>query len=503
MLKPIPFDNQVVAAVVSELAEFEGGRVQEARQPDANEIALEIHRNSVGTAWLVGSWSPKWFRLHLSKARPRTMPKATSWLTAIRARLIGGRIVAIRQLEGDRIVEILISTESGDYRLLFELTGPHSNAILMDGKGRVIESGRRDRKSVRPVEPGVQYRLPPSSDRKESRFYESLSACGPQTPGSFLSPGFGAYPFSPAPLGYTVLEKATLSAALDAHFRQAILADEEDRVRVRLKTQAQRVANARTKALQELEQVASQAAKVATWQETGDLILAYQYAWDGGTDLPVYDSDGELRNLPMDPNLTAVENADKHFKRAKQVAKRAGYVEDQRTRLTADLLDLSRFLADLDLARSIEDLRRLEQDAEDRRWLFQSKPNEPGAPKPFDGHRIRELLGPNGITILYGENATANDYLTSRVSKPKDIWLHVRGATSAHVIIRTEGRPDRIQREQLEFAAIIAARNSALKHSQTVPVDYTERRYVRKPKGAPVGTAQYTNEKTLHVDPGL
>jgi predicted ribosome quality control (RQC) complex YloA/Tae2 family protein len=34
-----------------------------------------------------------------------------------------------------------------------------------------------------------------------------------------------------------------------------------------------------------------------------------------------------------------------------------------------------------------------------------------------------------------------------------------------------------------------------------VPVDYTLKKYVRRPKGSPSGAALYQNEKTLYVNP--
>ena len=112
---------------------------------------------------------------------------------------------------------------------------------------------------------------------------------------------------------------------------------------------------------------------------------------------------------------------------------------------------------------------------------------------------MRQLLGPRGILVLYGENAEANDYLTLRVAKPNDYWLHVRGHTSAHVIIRTDNQPDRVQPDQLQFAARVALQNSPMKHSGFVSIDYTLKKYVRKPRGAAKGTALYTHEKTLNL----
>ena len=113
---------------------------------------------------------------------------------------------------------------------------------------------------------------------------------------------------------------------------------------------------------------------------------------------------------------------------------------------------------------------------------------------------MRELLGPSGFTILYGENAEANDYLLVRVAKPNDYWLHVRGSASAHAIVVTKNRPEKVSKDVLMYAAKIVVQNSPSKHSKYVPVDYTLRKYVRKPKGATKGTALYTHEKTLHVE---
>jgi predicted ribosome quality control (RQC) complex YloA/Tae2 family protein len=120
--------------------------------------------------------------------------------------------------------------------------------------------------------------------------------------------------------------------------------------------------------------------------------------------------------------------------------------------------------------------------------------------RPYEGHRVRELLGPGGFTILYGETAEANDYLTLRVAKPNDYWLHLRGGVSAHVVIQTGNHPEKVQKEVLLFAAKVVVQHSPSKHAGYVPVDYTLKKHVRKPRGAPKGTALYTHEKTLHIE---
>jgi len=66
-----------------------------------------------------------------------------------------------------------------------------------------------------------------------------------------------------------------------------------------------------------------------------------------------------------------------------------------------------------------------------------------------------------------------------------------------------QGRKDNPPREILEAAAAIAARFSQAKHARTVPVLWTRKRYVRKPRGGTPGLATCSHEKTLFVRPGL
>jgi len=58
----------------------------------------------------------------------------------------------------------------------------------------------------------------------------------------------------------------------------------------------------------------------------------------------------------------------------------------------------------------------------------------------------------------------------------------------------------KVPREALVAAAELVVHHSPSKHSSLVAVDYTLKKHVRKPRGAPPGTALYTHEKTLHVD---
>jgi predicted ribosome quality control (RQC) complex YloA/Tae2 family protein len=118
----------------------------------------------------------------------------------------------------------------------------------------------------------------------------------------------------------------------------------------------------------------------------------------------------------------------------------------------------------------------------------------------FDGYKVRESEI-DGFAVFWGETATANDYVTTRIAKPNDYWLHVRGAHGAHVVLRTNGKPERVPQAVLLKAAAIAAKHSNQKHARHVPVTVTLGKHVRKPRKAAPGAVTFTNDKTLFVDP--
>jgi len=217
--------------------------------------------------------------------------------------------------------------------------------------------------------------------------------------------------------------------------------------------------------------------------------------------LEAWDFAGNPVTIPLLADLSPAENANRLFEKARKAKQGAPSVADQIARLEDDRAAIAELLARLDLAESPADVADLVAEADRRRWLFhQPPPTRTKEERPHQGHAVRELLGPQGYKILYGDNSTSNDYLTLRVAKPNDWWLHVRGGPSAHVVIQTGNQPDRVPREVILFAAQVAVRQSPQKHAGYVPVDYTLKRYVRKPKGAPPGTALYTHEKTIHVE---
>jgi len=90
-----------------------------------------------------------------------------------------------------------------------------------------------------------------------------------------------------------------------------------------------------------------------------------------------------------------------------------------------------------------------------------------------------------------------------KYAKQNDLWFHARGAGGSHVILRRGTGKGEPGKEAIEQTASIAAYYSQARASKIVPVVMTERKYVRKRKGAPDGEVLVEREKLLFVKPKL
>jgi predicted ribosome quality control (RQC) complex YloA/Tae2 family protein len=234
----------------------------------------------------------------------------------------------------------------------------------------------------------------------------------------------------------------------------------------------------------------------------GELLLTYGSQIPAGATLfNATDYSGDPILIEIDPDKTPVENANLYFERAKKAKKRLPALRAQLELMREQCIDIGGSIQKLELAESVVQVQEIFERAQAKKWLH--KANLGSVEKddrPFEGNRIREYSAPQGYRVLVGENSTANDYLTLRVAKPDDIWLHARGQPSAHAIIPTSRHPEKVQPETIVFAARLVVQHSPMKHSSHVPVDYCLRKHVRKPRGSKMGAVTYSHEKTVVVN---
>ena len=123
-----------------------------------------------------------------------------------------------------------------------------------------------------------------------------------------------------------------------------------------------------------------------------------------------------------------------------------------------------------------------------------AKPSRPRAQAPSPPYRA--FVGASGNRILVGRGAEKNDVLTFRVAKPNDLWLHVKSRAGAHVVVPLE-KGASCPAEVLVEAAHLAAHFSDARAAGIVDVQYTPRRYVRRPRGSAAGFVVVDREKVI------
>lgn len=267
--------------------------------------------------------------------------------------------------------------------------------------------------------------------------------------------------------------------------------------------------------LKRLRQHLERTARADRMRDDASLILASLHLIDpGATEVELVGFDGAPRTIVLDPARKPQEHANALFRRASRLERGAVTLRDR-------IRD-----AGAELAR-IEDLRKREQAGEltpeeiaaftpapparsARRAAADARPGSTTA-RPASATRpasaalpYRSYTSSGGLEIRVGRGARRNDDLTFRHSRPADVWLHARHGAGAHVILRWTN-PDRPPAADLQEAATLAANHSRARASATVAVDWTRRKWVRKPRGAAPGAVVPDRVQTVFVspDPGL
>jgi predicted ribosome quality control (RQC) complex YloA/Tae2 family protein len=190
--------------------------------------------------------------------------------------------------------------------------------------------------------------------------------------------------------------------------------------------------------------------------------------------------------------LTPADNAKKLYDTARKRARAAARIP---ALLSAAERELERLR---DVTRRIQD--GTVDDAEITRVVRRARPgkSDEGKPLPYRLYRTS-----NGHEVRVGRGARANDELTFRHSSPNDIWLHARDVAGAHVILRWARVDENPSSRDVAEAAVLAALHSRARTSGTVAVDWTRRKYVRKPRKAPPGQVVPERVKTVFVEPDV
>jgi predicted ribosome quality control (RQC) complex YloA/Tae2 family protein len=252
-------------------------------------------------------------------------------------------------------------------------------------------------------------------------------------------------------------------------------------------------------AVNQLQQADVGLDRAGRYEQLGHILMAHAHdklpPESDSVTLPDFYNNDEPVQIEIKPGMSMAGNAQRYYDKA---AKAVRNVEESEKRLKQTLVQLRELK---ELKKSFDQVEKVfEFDG----WYSDNKPKmeklgllRTGGAVETLPYRTTEI---DGYEIWIGRNARSNDRLTSDAHK-EDIWLHARGVSGSHVVIRMNNSKDMPPQHIISRAAALAAWNSKARGSSLVPVIVTKRKYVNKPKGALPGAVTIQREQVEMVRP--
>lgn len=223
----------------------------------------------------------------------------------------------------------------------------------------------------------------------------------------------------------------------------------------------------------------------------GELLNTYGYELKGGgKELKClnYYTNEEI-TIPLDPQLTAAQNAQKHFDKYNKLKRTYEALVSLTEETKEEIEHLESISTSLDIALKEEDLIQIKEELTEYGYIKRRYSN---GKKPKITSQPFHYISSDGFHIYVGKNNYQNEELTFKLATGNDWWFHAKGIPGSHVIVKAEGKelPDRV----FEEAGALAAYYSKGRNNDKVEIDYVERKHVKKAaKGAPGFVIYHTN----------
>lgn len=277
---------------------------------------------------------------------------------------------------------------------------------------------------------------------------------------------------------------------LDNYYHHVFLAREDARRRQLLRSRWERELKKAHAKLAKQQAEASLANKAEYWMICAETIKTNLANISRGQASLVavnyFDPELGKIEIPLQTNLSAHQNLQSYLKRYNK-AKRGNELIAKNIAATRQEIErLSGILARVEAGEDIEAPSAKNMITLGRRLDMED--------------RLLRLRLSDEYEIVIGRKASENDFITTQLGRPHDWWFHTRIYRGSHILLRCFRKttpPD----ELISLCCSLAAWYSKARFSQNVPVDYTQIRYVRKPRKSPPGFVVYTEHRTVFADP--
>ncbi len=202
----------------------------------------------------------------------------------------------------------------------------------------------------------------------------------------------------------------------------------------------------------------------------------------------------EELTIPLDPELTAMENAAKYFDKYGKLKRTYEALTEFVKETKAEIDHLESVMNALDIAEKEDDLTQIKEELIQSGYIRYKggRKKEKVTSRPF------HFVSSDGFDMYVGRNNFQNEEITFQLAQGNDWWFHAKGMPGSHVIVKSGGKemPDRT----FEEAGRLAAHFSKAKGQDKVEVDYVERKHVKKPGGGKPGFVVYYTNYSLLID---
>jgi len=237
--------------------------------------------------------------------------------------------------------------------------------------------------------------------------------------------------------------------------------------------------------------------KRETFRIYGELLNTYGYsAQPGASSLEAQNYyTGETVTIPLDPTLTAAENARHYFEKYGKLKRTYEALADLTKEVKEEIEHLESISAALDIALYEEDLAQIKEELTESGYIRRrgNTKKQKITSKPF------HYISSDGFHIYVGKNNYQNEELTFKFATGNDWWFHAKQLPGSHVVVKSENAeelPDRT----FEEAARLAAYYSKGREQEKVEIDYVQKKHVKKPNGSKPGFVVYYTNYSMAID---
>jgi predicted ribosome quality control (RQC) complex YloA/Tae2 family protein len=531
-------NEQTIQSVVEEITPLLVGRVMGKVFQLARAVLAIDFRTGDGRYLLLAA-EPNQPRLYMVRRTVRELEKQslapTGFALSLRKHLGGATLQSINKDASERIVRFVFAARDalGDVHartLVAQLTGRSANIFLLDDAARILDTLRPAHGTGQEIADTYQ---PPTQSTSPSVTNAADTNANTEAKPELATRQAAAQtqPPSPPPTSPTNTTPkqqfsikpppefsprdttASLSDALDQHYRQLETARAFDARAAASTARLRQATEKRHKLRRNLERDLAAHGDADEHKRVGDLLLAnIANAERLGSKVRLtdyYAEDAPIIELEIDENRTLQEEAAHRFARYTKARRAAQEIAQRLAELNKELVQLEAQRAELQHVITTRDGAALEAFDRGARTKDDRRPASPGEPQGTIASQkttanipgARRYRSSDGYEILVGRAAHDNDYLTFRVARSHDAWLHAADYPGSHVIIRNTKRGAEIPQRTIIEAAQLAAHFSQARKDAKVAVHYTERKFVSKMKGAARGLVRLSSFRTLLVEP--